>query len=179
LLELSRLESSTAPVRRAPVDVGAVLKKVAELMLPAAAEKSHELSVRVNEPLPAAMSNAPDLERAVANLVQNAIKYTPNGGRISIGADAQNGSINITVADTGIGIEEAELPRIFERFYRVDRSRSREMGGTGLGLSIVKHAIQSQGGTIAVTSTPGAGSRFTITLPAAAAGPNVEKNSSS
>jgi two-component system phosphate regulon sensor histidine kinase PhoR len=106
------------------------------------------------------------LERAIANLLDNAIKYTPEGGRIIVTAARRGSDILIEVKDTGIGIPEADLPRIFERFYRVDKSRSRAMGGTGLGLAIVKHVVQAHGGTVEVASEVGKGSTFRIVLPA-------------
>ena len=105
------------------------------------------------------------LSTALSNLIDNAIHYNKPGGDIRINGDVQQGMLRLAVADTGNGIPSEELPRIFERFYRVDKARSRESGGTGLGLSIVKHAIESQGGSISVTSRLGAGSTFTIHLP--------------
>jgi two-component system phosphate regulon sensor histidine kinase PhoR len=105
------------------------------------------------------------LSTAISNLIDNAILYNRAGGEIRITGSTDNGSFRLDIADTGEGIAADELPRIFERFYRVDKARSRESGGTGLGLSIVKHAIESQGGTIGVTSRVGFGSTFTIRLP--------------
>jgi two-component system, OmpR family, phosphate regulon sensor histidine kinase PhoR len=105
------------------------------------------------------------LATALSNLIDNAIHYNKPGGEIRLSADVQAGMLRLAVADTGNGIPSDELPRIFERFYRVDKARSRESGGTGLGLSIVKHAIESQGGSISVTSRLGMGSTFTIHLP--------------
>src|SRR5262249_50792019 len=115
--------------------------------------------------LPMIMAVPEYVERAVSNLLDNAIKYTPAGGDVYLTARQQNHSIIIEVRDTGIGIPAADIPRIFERFYRVDRSRSREMGGTGLGLSIVKHVAQVHRGTIDVMSSPGNGSTFRLTIP--------------
>lgn len=110
----------------------------------------------------------PDLlERAISNLLDNAIKYTPAGGKIEIITKTQENNLLITVKDNGIGIPAEDLPRIFERFYRVDKSRSREMGGTGLGLAIVKHIIQTLGGEVSVQSEINKGSAFTIKLPLA------------
>jgi two-component system phosphate regulon sensor histidine kinase PhoR len=105
------------------------------------------------------------LSTALSNLIDNAIHYNKPAGEIRISADVQSGMLRLAVSDTGNGIPSEELPRIFERFYRVDKARSRESGGTGLGLSIVKHAIESQNGSISVTSRLGAGSTFTIHLP--------------
>jgi two-component system, OmpR family, phosphate regulon sensor histidine kinase PhoR len=99
------------------------------------------------------------------NLIDNAIKYTPSGGRVRVSCSLDPDAVTVEVADTGIGIPRDDLPRIFERFYRVDKARSRELGGTGLGLSIVKHLISSIRGEISVTSRPGSGSRFTVRIP--------------
>ena len=102
---------------------------------------------------------------AISNLIDNAIMYNKPGGEIRITGRCENGTFRLDISDTGEGIAAEELPRIFERFYRVDKARSRESGGTGLGLSIVKHAIESQGGTVSVTSKLGSGSTFTLRVP--------------
>jgi len=107
------------------------------------------------------------LAQILDNLVDNAVKYTPEGGQIRLGWSSGDDHASFTVTDNGIGIPAQDLPRIFERFYRVDKARSREMGGTGLGLSIVKHMLQAQGGLIAAKSIPGKGTIFTVTLPRA------------
>ncbi|MCS6861247.1 MAG: ATP-binding protein, partial [Abditibacteriales bacterium] len=99
------------------------------------------------------------------NLLDNALHYTPAGGAVTISAVEQNGFIEVAVEDTGIGIPPADLPRIFERFYRVDKARSRERGGSGLGLAIVKHIVEAHGGRVSVQSEVGKGTRFTFTLP--------------
>jgi two-component system phosphate regulon sensor histidine kinase PhoR len=112
------------------------------------------------------------LAQVIDNLLDNAIKYTPEGGRITVGVERDGGGrVRLAVQDTGVGIPAPDLPRIFERFYRVDRARSRELGGTGLGLSIVKHIVQALRGTIDVTSEVGRGSRFVVTLERAGPGP--------
>ena len=103
------------------------------------------------------------------NLIDNALKYTPEGGAIRVGWRTEGEQVCLEVADNGIGIPEHDLPRIFERFYRVDKARSREMGGTGLGLSIVKHLVQALHGSIGATSRIGEGSTFTVRLPRAQA----------
>jgi two-component system phosphate regulon sensor histidine kinase PhoR len=105
------------------------------------------------------------LEQAVLNLLDNAIKYTDSGGEVTLSLEKESGQTIITVSDTGLGIAAEHLPRLFERFYRVDKNRSREMGGTGLGLSIVKHLAQTQGGRVEVQSQPGKGSDFSLVLP--------------
>jgi two-component system phosphate regulon sensor histidine kinase PhoR len=107
------------------------------------------------------------LTQILDNLVDNAVKYTPEGGLILISWNAEEETVQFSVRDNGIGIPAQDLLRIFERFYRVDKARSRELGGTGLGLAIVKHMVQSQRGTITATSEIGKGTCFTITLPRA------------
>ena len=102
---------------------------------------------------------------AISNLIDNAIMYNKPGGEIRITGRRENGAFQLDIFDTGEGIAAEELKRIFERFYRVDKARSRESGGTGLGLSIVKHAIESQGGTVSVSSKLGSGSTFTLRVP--------------
>jgi two-component system phosphate regulon sensor histidine kinase PhoR len=101
------------------------------------------------------------------NMLDNAIKYSSEGGRVTISAKAVDKMLQIDVSDTGIGISEVDLPRIFERFYRVDKARSRELGGTGLGLSIVKHIVSAHGGQVWVKSELGNGSIFSFTIPLA------------
>ncbi|HCI44594.1 MAG TPA: hypothetical protein DE315_03570 [Candidatus Omnitrophica bacterium] len=105
------------------------------------------------------------IAQVLFNLVENAVKYNKAGGSVTVGARETPRSIEVSVSDTGIGIPQEDIPRIFERFYRVDKARSRDLGGTGLGLSIVKHIIQAHGGDITVESKPGAGSTFRFTLP--------------
>jgi two-component system phosphate regulon sensor histidine kinase PhoR len=168
LLELSRLESQPTLPRLSSVDIGAVVRKAADMLQPAAARKGQEVSVNAPRSLPLVVGNADYLERAVSNLIDNAIKYTRDNGRVRVSAEAVNGSVIVEVADNGIGIPQEEIARVFERFYRVDRSRSREMGGTGLGLSIVKHVAQVHGGAIEVQSEPGRGSTFRLKIPATA-----------
>jgi len=111
------------------------------------------------------------ISQILSNLLDNAIKYTPAGGKITLGATAIDGFIELYVRDTGIGIPAEDLPRLFERFYRVDKARSRDLGGTGLGLSIVKHLVAAQNGTIRVESGVNQGSTFFFTLPAAELNP--------
>ena len=109
--------------------------------------------------------DAERLRRLLSNLVDNAIRYTREGDTITISLDTANGQAYLEVADTGIGIEPEHLPHILERFYRVDRARSRQSGGSGLGLAIVKEIAEQHGGEVTVASQPGKGSRFTVRLP--------------
>ena len=100
-----------------------------------------------------------------ANLVDNAVKYTPSGGQVEVICESQGSEVVVHISDTGIGIPTQNLTRIFERFYRVDKARSKQTGGTGLGLSIVRHVTENHGGRVTVESTPGEGSSFTVYLP--------------
>jgi two-component system phosphate regulon sensor histidine kinase PhoR len=170
LLSLSRLDSTTAVPSPRPVHLERVAAKVVELMMPAAQRKGQTLALNASEGLHPIVGNSEYLERAVSNLVENAIKYTRENGTVRVIVRAENaGQTNVVeVSDNGIGITAEDLPRIFERFFRSDRSRSREMGGTGLGLSIVKHIVQTHKGTIDVQSKPGEGSTFRMKFPIAA-----------
>jgi two-component system phosphate regulon sensor histidine kinase PhoR len=172
LLEISQLESQPSLPRAQSVDIGAVIRRAADLLSPAAAKKNHQFTINTANHLPSIVGNGDYLDRAVSNLMENAIKYTRDNGRVHVVAKRENGHVIIDVTDNGIGIPPEDLARIFERFYRVDRSRSREMGGTGLGLSIVKHVAQVHGGSIEVISTPGQGSTFRLKLPVAPNEPN-------
>jgi two-component system phosphate regulon sensor histidine kinase PhoR len=165
LLELSRLESGERPPtweRLAPEEV---VDEVLAALAPLAAAKQIEITAQVDAPV--FETDRDRLRGVVENLVENAIKYTPSGGHVSVSARADDGSVVFEVADDGPGIAAEHLPRLFERFYRVDKARSRELGGTGLGLSIVKHLVESLGGVVSVTSEPGQGSRFRVGLPMA------------
>jgi two-component system phosphate regulon sensor histidine kinase PhoR len=165
LLDLSRLESPQALRKQVRVDMKGILSRVTELQMPGARKKNQKLALSVPAHLPLILGDPDYLERAVSNLVDNAIKYTPEGGTIQVSATWNGTNLSVQVEDNGIGIPEKDLPRIFERFYRVDKSRSRDMGGTGLGLAIVKHVVQSHGGTVDVTSKPGKGSSFRLSFP--------------
>jgi two-component system phosphate regulon sensor histidine kinase PhoR len=110
------------------------------------------------------MINPPLLEQALVNLVDNAVKFSENDSEVTIGVKEENGNVVISVLDQGYGIDQTHLPRIFERFYRIDKGRSRKQGGTGLGLAIVKHIAQAHGGHVSVESTIGKGSNFSIHL---------------
>ncbi|MFM8414548.1 MAG: sensor histidine kinase, partial [Planctomycetota bacterium] len=167
LLALSRIEQSEGAgnLPMEPTPIASVFSAVAADLGPRAAERAIRLEVVCPEDLEIE-GNPPLLEQAVINLVDNAIKYSEPGGTVRLTAERADGAIVIRVADDGVGIEAEHLPRLFERFYRVDKARSRKLGGTGLGLSIVKHIVQAHGGGIDVESTPGRGSTFTIRLPA-------------
>ena len=130
-----------------------------------ATAKQIEIATHVDAP--AFETDRERLRGVLENLVENALKYTPTGGHVSVSARADDGSVVLDVADDGPGIGAEHLPRLFERFYRVDKARSRELGGTGLGLSIVKHLVESLGGVVSVRSEPGRGSQFSVRFPMA------------
>ncbi len=168
LLALARIESGKWEPRPQPVALRDVAERVVAKLEPAIKSKALEVRVDVRRDVEARAD--PDaLERIVLNLLDNAVRYTPEGGRVSIEATATGREVCLDVADTGVGIPEADLPRVFERFYRVDRTRSRQLGGTGLGLSIVRHLVEAHGGTVAAESASGQGSRFSVRLPVASA----------
>ncbi len=132
-----------------------------------AAAKKQTLTLDLNALPGGVLVRADDeaVRQILDNLIDNALKYTPEGGDVRVSCRLEPDTIAVVVADTGIGIPREDLPRVFERFYRVDKARSRELGGTGLGLSIVKHLVQSIGGQIAVESRVGMGSTFTVLFP--------------
>lgn len=167
LLDLAHLEVEVRPEYPDLVDVRGVLMSVLAHMRRAARRENITLqwkrfgraadyTVRGDETQLASM---------FTNLIDNAVKYTPPGGRVEVTGGSRGDHVMIAIADTGIGIPEASLGRIFERFYRVDKARSKETGGTGLGLSIVKHVAENHGGRVEVESELGAGSTFTVYLP--------------
>lgn len=173
LLFVARAENPQTQISRQPVDIFGELRKIQEFYEPAAHEAG--ITLTVDEPTAATTSQpvTAELDRvlfenALCNLVENAINHTPPAGRITLGARRENGSVLIDVTDTGCGIPAEHLPRVFERFHRVDPSRSKHTGGAGLGLAIVKSIAKLHGGTAAVESHPNAGSRFTLSMPATA-----------
>ncbi len=169
LLELSRLESNQFQLKKETVDVYETANLVASLFRERAEKKKVKLLVKAGQKPVALRTDQRALEQVLTNLVDNAIKYCPAGSTISINADEQEESTLVRVEDDGPGIDPKHLPRLFERFYRVDAGRSRDVGGTGLGLSIVKHLAEAMGGEVDVESAVGRGSKFTLTLPAATA----------
>lgn len=165
LLTLASLESSNAPPEAASLDIHAMIRAVgAEGQ--ALSQGRHAITYRLDAP-PHVLAAPLELESAIRNLVINAVRYTPDQGRIEIGWRIVGSEGLLSVTDSGIGIAASHLPRLTERFYRVDRGRSRDSGGTGLGLAIVKHIVQHHGGQLRITSTLGKGSTFTLALPAA------------
>ncbi|BBH18740.1 PAS domain-containing sensor histidine kinase [Paenibacillus baekrokdamisoli] len=175
ILELSKVESRRIPLQFSPIELSSFIAKTIELMGSEAVRKNIRISVKV-EPGIYVEADEDRLRQIIMNLLANGISYTPDGGHVSIQAEpvineaagrdeTDYDHIRIHISDTGIGIPKKDLPRIFERFYRVDKARSRSSGGTGLGLSIVKHLVELHKGSISVSSNLGAGSTFTIELP--------------
>ncbi len=168
LLDLSRLESGSQPSE--PVRLDAVVREECSRSADLVRDAGITLTINAGA-VPPVLGSARDLALLVRNLVDNAIRYTKSGGSIVAAVDTSDDQVILTVRDTGIGIASRELPRVFERFYRVDRARSRETGGTGLGLAIVKHVAENLGGSVNVQSELGSGSTFEVRLPAYAPGP--------
>jgi signal transduction histidine kinase len=168
VLQLSRIESGRYTLHLEPVELSALIRRVAERTL-APAGDALTLELDLPPALPAVVDGHAVVQ-VLVNLLDNARKYSPPGAHVRVRA-LVDGEIRLIVEDTGVGIPAADLERIFERFYRVDKARSRTVGGTGLGLAIVKHLVELHGGQVEVTSEMGVGSRFTITLPLPAAHP--------
>ena len=169
LFTLARAEAQQLPLTIEAVDVGAAVDRLAETLAPLARrERELEVVAQVAPGLPRARADRVRLEQVLRNLAQNALRHTPPGGIIAFeAAMGPDGRIVVAVADTGLGIAPEDLPNVFERFYRGDSSRARETGGAGLGLALVRELVGAMGGEVAVESTPGRGSRFTVTLPRA------------
>ncbi len=165
LLELSRIEGRMHPLALEPVDAAALAGSLLRDMRPRF--DACKLAASLTGSAPAALADRRALEQVLQNLLDNAAKYTEPGGRIEVRLASDAGKLRIEVADTGIGIPEFDRARVFERFYRVDKARSRDLGGTGLGLSIVKHLVQAMDGDVFVVSSEGVGTTFSIALPLA------------
>lgn len=165
LLTLSQAEGPGPQLSMGGLDLADLIEEVAQGLQPRAAEKRLALTLDLQRPAPLA-GDRDRLAQVLSNLLDNAVKYTPEGGTVTVTLAREGEAWTIRVADTGIGIPPAHQARIFERFYRVDKARSRDMGGTGLGLAIARHIAQAHGGGISVSSSPGKGSAFTLRLPA-------------
>lgn len=164
LLELSRLEQDNYQLETAIVDVTSLVRETAELLHRRAAEKEMMIHIETEEEV-FIRADLNRLKQVVVNLVANALNYTPNGGNVWIQLEDGEESVQLIIKDDGIGIHPKETQRIFERFYRVDKARSRNSGGTGLGLAIVKHIVDLHHGEIDVESAEQQGTTFTIRLP--------------
>ncbi|MBD8722832.1 phosphate regulon sensor histidine kinase PhoR [Oxalobacteraceae sp. CFBP 13708] len=162
MLTLSRLESDEFPLKRERVDIKILVESIAAEAR-ALSGGRHTIEVAVDGP--DVMGSMEELRSAFANLASNAVRYSPNGGTIRLAWSRGPDALAFAVTDCGIGIDPEHIPRLTERFYRVDKSRSRETQGTGLGLAIVKHVLLRHGGKLTITSQPGKGSTFAATLP--------------
>jgi len=165
ILSLSRIEFREIGMNFQPVSIKEIFDNTRALYKNKIESKKQSLRVDIPSKLPRVLSDPEMIAQAFSNLIDNAIKFTPEKGQIKVTAREIDNFVQIDISDTGIGIAEKHLPRLFERFYRVDKARSREMGGTGLGLAIFKHIIQAHGGKVGVESELGKGSRFFFTLP--------------
>lgn len=164
MLDLSKLESNEFRLKRERVELSSVVPIVLALFRERAEKKGVRLSAQLAPAPPPVEGDARGLEHVLSNLVDNAVKYCPSGSSITVRAAQEGDRVRLVVVDTGPGIPPEHLPRLFERFYRVDAGRSRELGGTGLGLSIVKHMVEAMRGAVSVDSTVGEGSTFTVSL---------------
>src|SRR5215470_4278947 len=168
LLMLSRIEQHEHARPDAEVDLARVLKSVLDLLQLKASSRKVEIALDVAAALPPAIGDYDELTIVFQNLIDNAIKYAKPATTVKVAARAlERGNVSVAVSDEGDGIPASHLPRLTERFYRVDTARSRQLGGTGLGLAIVKHVVNRHRGRLDIQSTPGKGSTFTVTLPAA------------
>ena len=172
LTDLSNIELGRVRLRVAPLALGDVVESTLAIIRPRAEAGRVRLVADLPADLPLVEADRDRLAQILINVVDNAVKYTPPDGTVTVAAGAAPGrGIEVTVSDTGVGIPPADLPRITERFYRVDRARSRELGGTGLGLAIVKHLVLAHGGELRIDSRLGQGTTVAFTLPAGAAAP--------
>ncbi|MDM7998577.1 MAG: ATP-binding protein [Dehalococcoidia bacterium] len=161
--DLSRIESGEVPLQKRAVNVADVVERAVERLKAQADRAGLRLQNQVASDLPPVTADDARLEQVLVNLMHNAIKFTPPGGQVSVSAKAGDGSLVVSVSDTGVGIPEDDLPRVFERFYKGDKARS--SGGTGLGLAIAKHVVEAHGGRIWVESVEGKGSTFSFSIP--------------
>lgn len=165
LLSLSKIEAKELEVKKTALHLDKLIQNIVSILSPQANDKNQALGFEISGTLPVVEADEDMIGQLMINLVDNAIKYTPEGGTVMIHAEACREGVKVSVTDSGIGIPRESIPRLFERFYRVDKARSREMGGTGLGLAIVKHVLEVHNGRIEVDSRVGRGSTFTFYLP--------------
>jgi two-component system phosphate regulon sensor histidine kinase PhoR len=166
LLILSNIELGEMKLRLEGISLGDVIENVLPVFEAKAAEKSLTVDKHIPEGLPLILADRDKIAQILLNILDNAVKFTPDGGRVSISASEDGrGSVVVKIVDTGIGIPKSEIPRLGERFYRVDKTRSRELGGTGLGLSIVKHLMKAHQGNLEIESRLGAGTTVFLYFP--------------
>jgi two-component system phosphate regulon sensor histidine kinase PhoR len=170
LLDLSKIESGTVQLMLDDVDLVRVARNTAERLRMFAERQGLQIDLDVPERVSPVRGDEDRLGQVLVNLLHNAVKFSPNGGRLLVGVREEPGELRVWVRDPGIGVPRADIARIFERFYKVDRARVRGRGGTGLGLSIARHVVESHGGRIWAESEEGSGSTFIFTVPVAPAG---------
>lgn len=166
LRTLSRVDAGEIEFTLVPVSPAHILESASRAHHPLASEHGIELQVDIDEDLPKIMADRDRIAQVFDNLIGNAIRYSPEGGKIRLTAREYRDGVEFVVSDSGPGINEEDLPRVFDRFYRADPARGRELGGSGLGLAITKSIVESHGGRIGVESTPGQGAAFTLWMPA-------------
>src|SRR3989338_1802151 len=165
LLDLAKIESGKMKMVFVPLDINPILDRCLGVLDKSIKGKQLSVSLNIPDSIPKVLADDKRLSQVFLNLLDNAVKYTSDGGAIKVNISLSDKFVQVDVSDTGMGIPEQDLPRIFERFYLVDKARSRELGGTGLGLSIVKHIVLSHGGQVWVKSEQGLGSTFSFTIP--------------
>ena len=165
LLTLSRLDNGRLDMKFTKFPIDKLMGSVYDAMLFEAKNHKHILTLELDDPLPEIEGDRDRIEQVVVNIVANAVKYTPDGGNIIMAARNVKDGVEIAVTDNGTGIPKEDLPRLFERFYRVDKARSRERGGTGLGLAIAQEIVRYHNGTIRAESKLGVGTSMTVFLP--------------
>jgi len=169
LQELSRVEAGEITLERRPVQVGSLVEAAAARLQPQFDDKGLHLTVETRDDLPLVLADPDRIMQVLINLLGNALQYTPVDGSVRVSAAAEKGRVVVTVHDSGVGIAAEHLPHLFERFYRVDKSRARTGGGSGIGLTIARHLVEAHGGTLWASSPgPGQGSMFAFALPVAA-----------
>ncbi len=170
LLDIAKMESGHRPMELLPLDLGPVLTELVDLLAARAQEQKVALALEAAPDLPPVLADRRSMEEVFTNLIANAINYSPDGGNVTVAAHLRGDYVEVTVRDTGIGIDAEELSKIFDKFYRVKHPRTRQVIGTGLGLSLVKGIIEAHRGSVAVESELNVGTTFRVLLPVAAAG---------
>lgn len=165
LLDIARIEGGRGIQQQVPLNIGDVLTQTMEFIRPRAENQRLQLTLDLPPKLPSVLADARSMEELFTNLISNAINYSPDGGRVRVSVAVRAGSLEVSVSDDGVGIANEEIPKIFDKFYRVKHPRTRQVIGTGLGLAIVKGIVESHRGAVEVESKPGVGSTFRVLLP--------------
>ena len=175
LLDISRVTQGKVQLRKQPVDIGPIVARAVEVVRPYIDVRKHELSISLPEEPVRLQADPTRLEQVLVNLLSNAAKFTDPGGRIWLEVQEQGNGLIMTVGDTGVGISPEMLPRVFDLFTQVERSSDRSQGGLGIGLTLVRSLVEMHDGSVSVSSTPGAGSVFTVRLPLGVAPPEDQE----